>query len=320
MKFKKTIAAAIAVCTLFCGCAKVKTDGEWSVYMPDGAPALALAALMYADKPNDGFDYRVVSSTVIASKVTANKEANNADFCVLPITAASKLLGNGERYTMVGTLTKGNLYLVSKQGGEITDLSALLGQTVGVVQIKEVPGLTLKSALDKNGVAWKELSQGERAEADKVNLQAVSGVDGSCAYYLLAEPAVSKIVINGFSVVGNLQTLYGENGYPQAVLVVKRSIAAQHAQAVDEFWDEVKAGVAWTMDASAQTLYQTVVDCFEDKGLSPAFTAQTLSKETVLRCGIAVEDAKLVKAEIEGYLGGLQGSFAMPSDKFYYGL
>ena len=69
--------------------------------MPDGAPALALAKLMYEDEKDDGVTYRVVKSDVIASKVTYTDMQKNADLCIMPITAAAKLLGKGDRYVML---------------------------------------------------------------------------------------------------------------------------------------------------------------------------------------------------------------------------
>jgi ABC-type nitrate/sulfonate/bicarbonate transport system substrate-binding protein len=84
----------------------------------------------------------------------------NADVCVLPVTAASKLLGSGEKYEMLGVVTHGNLYLISKDGEQVTaeNIEDLKGKTVGVLQINQVPGLTLKTVLKKYGVEYKEIT------------------------------------------------------------------------------------------------------------------------------------------------------------------
>lgn len=136
----------------------VLPERELTVCMPDGAPALAMAELMAKDTQDDKVRYQVVAPAAIASKVTNKDESSNADLCVLPITAASKLLGNGTRYKMLGVVTHGNLYLISKNGQKITaeNISVLKGKTIGVLQIKEVPGLTLKTVLKKYGLAYKE--------------------------------------------------------------------------------------------------------------------------------------------------------------------
>lgn len=133
---------------------------ECTVYMPDGAPALAMAKLMHEDSADDGFHYKVVAPATIASRVTNKDESANADFCVLPVTAASKLLGSGERYQMLGVVTHGNLYLIAKNGTPLTaeNITHLQGKTVGVLQINEVPGLTLKTVLNKYGLNYKEMT------------------------------------------------------------------------------------------------------------------------------------------------------------------
>lgn len=134
-------------------------EKEISVYMPDGAPALALAKLMREDTADDGVTYKVVAPNLIASKVNYKDESQNADLCVMPVTAASKLLGKGDRYKMVGVVTHGNLFLISKTGEALTadNISALKGKTVGVLNINEVPGLTFKVVLNKYNIPFEEV-------------------------------------------------------------------------------------------------------------------------------------------------------------------
>ena len=160
---KKLLAKGLAclfVLTAFGGCKPQVPEEEITIYMPDGAPALALAKLMYEDVEGDGVTYKVVDSSLIASKVTnKNDDAKNADFCIMPVTAASKLLGTGEKYTMLGTVTHGNLYLLSNTDTKIdqTNLSVLIGKKVGVLQINNVPGLTFKTVLNKRASFFQKL-------------------------------------------------------------------------------------------------------------------------------------------------------------------
>ena len=71
--------------------------------MPDGAPALAMAQLMVSE--SDTESYHVVDSSTIQTYVTG--ENPKADLCILPLNLASKLLGTGETYQMLGTVTHG---------------------------------------------------------------------------------------------------------------------------------------------------------------------------------------------------------------------
>lgn len=131
------------------------SDVQAKIYMPDGAPALAMAKFMSESRA--GCDFNVVDASTITTYVTGQSPA--ADLCVLPLNAASKLLGTGEKYTMLGTVTHGNLYLLSTSEETIDsaeELKSLAGKKVGTIQINNVPGLTLKLLLKNNGVEYTE--------------------------------------------------------------------------------------------------------------------------------------------------------------------
>ena len=94
---KWTALLCAAVCGVGCmagltACNKDTMDREVTVYMPDGAPALAMAGLMAQDTEDNGITYFVTKADGIASKVTYKDETQNADFCVMPLNAAAKLL------------------------------------------------------------------------------------------------------------------------------------------------------------------------------------------------------------------------------------
>lgn len=134
-----------------------------SVYAPDGAPALALAGLMAGEIDTStvaaSIDYHIVNANTIQTYVTGESPA--ADICILPVNAAAKLLGTGAKYTMLGTVTHGNLYVLSAKTSEkltVENISSLRGKTVGVVNLAQVPGLTLKLILNKYGIEFAENS------------------------------------------------------------------------------------------------------------------------------------------------------------------
>ncbi len=174
---------------------------SYTVYAPDGAPALSLANAISSTEGN-AFEYHIVAANTIAAQVTG--ESPKADFCVLPVNAAAKLLGKGTTYRMLGTVTNGNLYLLAsgKQQKLTKDnLDVLKGKTVGVVQIANVPGLTLQAVLKDKGIEYAVLENDAAPEGkDKVFLKpiadAASGVTpaGGCDYYLCAEPLASAKV------------------------------------------------------------------------------------------------------------------------------
>lgn len=315
------------------GCNKEDKE-DITVYMPDGAPALALAGLMAEDKEGDGVSYNVVPATKIASTVTYKDEARNADLCVMPVTAASKLLGKGDRYTMLGTVTHGNLYMLAKED-EVDDewelsperLFALVGKKVGVLQINEVPGLTLKTTLNKYDIPWQELTNEEELAADKVNLIAITGADavGTVAadYFMIAEPAATAQAKKGYTIVGSLQQLYGgEKGYPQAVLVAKKALVEEKEDWVKDFVSKVEEGGAWLQSASGEDIVAAVSAHMEDKTSSTSLKAPLLSTAVLERCGIYFTYAAACSVEVEEFLEGLLSvndkAAAIPQSAFYW--
>lgn len=321
---KKAAALAVAAACIFAGACGKKTPKEEIVaYMPDGAPALALATLLAEDTAEDGVTYRVVNTaqemTPLLSKLTNKDEDENAELCVLPVTAASKLLGSGERYRMLGLVTQGNLYLVSKAtvtyGRE--NIAELLGKTVIVNKINEVPGMTLKAALTRNGTAWSLFEGGEPA-SDRVNIAAAAD---SFDMELLAEPAVSKRLgqNKGWQVVGDLQELYGGEsgkGYPQAVIVAKSAFLEENGEWVRGFLEKLEAADEWLYAASAEEIYDAVTAHFEDAAKAPAFDKDSLGLATRERCGVRFAYAKDCRNAVEEYLSEV--GFALPSEAFYY--
>ncbi len=312
----------------FFGC--VSEQEELLVVAPDGAPALALAKLMAEDEAGDGVSYRVVDASTVSARVTNADMEKNADFCVLPVTAASKLLGNGEKYRMLGLVTQGNLYLVSKKSTTPLDaatIRALHGKTCGVLKMNEVPGLTFRATLARLGVEYEMLGEGTVAREDKLNLKAVDakGIDGSLEYYLVAEPQASKLKRAGFSLVGDLQALYGDEsgGYPQAALVVKTSVLEKNEAFVKAFTKKVAAAGEWLYTASAEEIYGAVISHFDDETRTALFSVETLGLETRARCGVRFSYAWECKTRVGGFLAemiSINGkAAAIPSDIFYQG-
>ncbi len=326
------VAAMLAVCTLGVGCKNEPKEGDITVYMPDGAPALALAGLMYEDTEEDGVSYRVVDATQIASKVTYKDMDKNADLCVLPLTAATAKLGSGETYQMVGAVTHGNLYMISKnaevQYNNKEDLESLKGKTVGVLQLASTPGLIFKTVLAKHGVPFNDMTGGGEADENKVNLRLLpspkdmatmiqEGVDT----FVLAEPAVTAQKAGGFVTVGNLQALYGEDGYPQAVLVAKKSLIREKGDWLDSFLADVSESATWVTTADGETIVETVQAHLEDENYATTLKAPLLSSEVVIRCGVRFESVEVCKSKTDAFLTTakcVDSKTVLPSEDFYW--
>lgn len=334
---KKFLATAIALtigaaACVFTACAGENDDGTYTVHAPDGAPALALANAVSED--DDRYDFRIVASNAITAQVQGEEPA--ADFCILPVNVAAKLLGKGETYQMLGTVTNGNMYLLTTgdNPGITTDnLSTLVGKTVGVVQLNNVPGLTFQAVLSRNDIDYQILGNDVEAASDKVNLQAFADAStvtpaSGCDYYLCPEPAATGKIngtassANPFKLAGSLQTLYdGENGYPQAVLVAKTSVIEEAKSVVDTFITYMEGSADFLASASAADVVALLEDCYTE-GMTPSLNANNLNATVIANCSVYFTAAQDCKSRVNAFLAeliDLNAEFTSAvSDSFYY--
>ncbi len=325
-------ATAFAACTLNTeqGGEGDKNPVELSVYAPDGAPALSLVNLI-ANGQSESYEYNVhvVQAATIQAQVTG--EAPKADFCVLPVNAAANLLGSGETYKMLGTVTNGNMYfLTTGDNATVTseNLSALIGKTVGVVQLNNVPGLTFQSALKKADVPYQILGNDGTVDGEKVNLRAFQDAStvtpaAGCDYYLCPEPAVSTKLskVAAFKLAGSLQEVYG-GGYPQAVLVAKNSVISNHVEAVGEVITYMKGSGSYLENATVDNVLENLGKCYENSEFTPTFSTANLTATVIANCSVNFTQSKDCKTVVTTFLSELtavNSSFAKAvSDSFFY--
>ena len=116
---------------------------------PDGAPALAIAKLIY-DNDNLGTGKTVEYSVISSTLVMPNLSSGSADIIVAPVNLASKLYkANGNDYVMVAVITHGNFYILSTTNISLADLN---GKQVAVPNQGAVPDWTFKMVLYKNNL------------------------------------------------------------------------------------------------------------------------------------------------------------------------
>lgn len=299
-------------------------NGAITVYAPDGAPALALAQLMSVEADfGKNVSYKIVDATEIASHVTYKDETKNADLCILPVNDASKLLGDGARYKMLGAVTHGNLYFVS--GADKPNLTKdnlkteLSGKKVGVVQMAKFPGAAVKLLLNDyeilNGVTLQGVTPQE------------VGAASDCDYFVMPEPAATtKVNAAGLKIAGSMQQLYGDgNGYPQAVLVAKNSLIQTEPEFIEKFTKSLAYGSEWLLSesVSAEDILGAIKAHYPDpENTAPSFTAAQLSKTVIANCAVRFEKSAACKTEVQIFLSKLKAVNADFADEvsndFFY--
>lgn len=315
--FLVTVVLTVACALGVTACNNSGDGGKLSVYVPDGAPALSVATL--SESPD--FNVNVIDAGTITTKVTG--ENPQADIAIMPLNAAVKLLGNGEKYKMLGTVTHGNLFLLKKEGqadiASPADLTKLSGKTVGVISLANVPGLTFKVILHDNGI--------ENVNLVNVTPLQVVPTNSDCDYFVVFEPlATTKISATQgkLSLAGDLQTLYGgENGYPQAVAVAKKSVIENNAAAVDKFIASFAETENWLLsESTSPEQIISAIDTMTNGDLQHTFNADNLTKSVIQNCGIKFVAAADCKEEVKTFMQKFNAvsdnAWGAPSDNFFY--
>jgi len=336
---KKLLALILSLITIFSLSVFSACDNgdgvKLSVYAPDGAPALSIARLINdKDILDDKFSFNVVVASTINTFVTG--ENPTADICIMPVNASVKVLGSGNTYKMLGTVTNGNLYLLKKQGNadinSTSDLTNLIGKTVGVINLANVPGLTFKAILKDNDIGYVDFNSGADATG-KVTLKGLTNgtqvvPSSDCDYFVVPEPAFTTKInatSGALTSAGNLQALYGDGqGYPQAVVVAKNSVIENNKDLVDAFINTFTENKNWLLaeTTSSETILSAITSAFKEEGTAPTFTANNLNKTVINNCAISFTSAINAKAKVLAYMNKINGvgtsSFGTPNDNFFY--
>lgn len=294
-----------------------------SIYAPDGAPALALATVMKKGFTNA--EINIVASDKISSVVTGSEK--KADICILPINMASKLIGSGDDYKMLGTITHGNFYFLSSADISVTrdNLSVLVGKTIGVMQIQNVPGLTLKCSLEAQNVEYATIQDTSEKVANKVNLLGINKVETArddIDLFLIPSPqADAKELSTSLKVVGSLSEIYGENGFPQAIIVVKNSVLDKNLAFVKDFVNELKNAKNYLKEENKAEIL-TLINSKIESGLTPVFNENNLTNTSIERSKIQFISAKNAKETADNFIQKLKNlqpdSVKEFSENFYY--
>ncbi len=303
---KKTlclIAAAAVAAIGFAGCADEPQPEKLHVYMPDGAPAIALSKFM-----NDGYagaDFTVVPNSAKV-KIAQHVAKGDADFAILPVNAAATLYNGGTDIVMLSVNTHGNLYVIGD--GDAIAPDDLVGKRLGVIGQANVPEHALKMLLEKKDIGYVEPETPTVTEG-KVSITYVGNgtqlgpqlKNNTIDYGFLAEPAATTLCNNlSKNIVLDVQEQWREafgGDFPQACLVVKKSLTETKKKYVEDFVTALAAADEWA-EQNPTAAVDAVKAHMEDGAAS---TLTTLSAETVKRCNIKTVTAAQSKASCETY-------------------
>jgi NitT/TauT family transport system substrate-binding protein len=347
-----TVLAGCVVCLLLvaaAGCggggkavAESETGGVKSirVVMPDGAPLLSLAKMRVEDFAIDaGYEvsYETLPTADLLTAVLVNEEA---DFAIAPVNVCSVMYNNGKGYRLAGVSIWGIMHIISDQPGAQT-LESLKGQTILAFTKGGTPGITLRSVLTRNGIAYAEGELGESVPSDTVNIVYLNAADEvrnalvvgklndvAIKYALLPEPVATAIAgaTNGtYSAKINLQDEWekanGGERYPQTGLIFHERLLASDAAFVKKFIALADMSTGW---AFANPLHagNLAKDALNSSGLPGGAPVQAAVRAGRLPLQFVYADE--AQKAVSAYLGiiaaenpALVGG-KLPDDAFYY--
>lgn len=238
-------------------------------------------------------------------------------------------------YQMLGTVTHGNLYFLSKNSEEKFDttasLQSLIGKKVGVVQLPNVPGLILKLILQKNNVPFKQIETADEAAEDKVNLLAISSDNAAAAIvanaenydcFVAADPLVTLKTNQNLFRSGSLQALYGENGYPQAVIVGKSAFLKRYPEWTNKFMEKLSGADEYLAETDAAAILAPYTAAYTADGRTGSWNAKNLNAASVANCNVKFEASATCKTAVTTIvteMSEIQGQAAPTlTDAFFY--
>lgn len=302
---------ALVACLSLIGCAP-EEKGEIKVYVPDGAPALAVSYMMENVKELDNRDVKYVVSTPDVVKTALS--SGEADLAVLPTNVAAALHKSGAKVKLAAAVTMGNLYVVGKTSATFADLS---GKVIACIGQGAVPALVFKKILTENGLTVRE---GADAAEGAVTLNYVQ--DGAAAIgllktgkvfaALLGEPAATNAQskVEGATELFDIQAewgkIYGGDGYPQASLM-----ANCDKKTAELFVAEMKKGENWAAKNPEKAIAAVKANMREgeESTLPAALTGNVIS-----RCKLTCRPAAEIKQQYSDLFAALNVTV---SDEIY---
>lgn len=322
MKKIAVLSLLIAICTLLSVTVVACGDGldeQLQIYVPDGAPALAVASVI-KNSAIGSYKANVTVTTgenVKAKCASANPEA---DVAILPTNACVAICSSTDAYRLFTTNVWGLLYVIGYE--DISDLSELKGKTIASIGLGDTGERLFKRILDERNVSYTD-KDGVAIDYVADGTTAVGYLmQGKCDFALVGEPVATN-AINNAKVKGktlyrvfDLQLLWQEvtdsdiSGYPQASVIVKKSLLerAGFADALYGALSQNSLFLASNVEGLTELLQSA------GSSLKTAFTADIIES-----CNLNAVKACQIKSEIQSYLEQLGNKFAqMLKDDLYY--
>jgi NitT/TauT family transport system substrate-binding protein len=285
----------LALCAaLFAGCKPAEDKIQIKVVMPDGAPSLAMAKMLYELPEFDGYEvtYEILNGVDPLNAAILN---GSSDIALMPTILASKHYNGGIDIKIVGSNVFGVLYVIGKT--EINSMDDLKGKLIGNLGPGGTPDFLFKYLAGAgNFQVSDERIDGKIALKYAAEANTLIGfvANNTIDYAVLGEPQVTAALgkNSDFKVVMDLQEEWG-GSYPQVSTVVKGSVLKDHSAFVAAFLDKVAEGADW----AAQN-----PDKVQSGLTANGSSLKNITAAVIERSNLGFVPAAEIKDEIDAYL------------------
>ena len=271
------LVAVFAVGLAACNDDKDVAPDTLQLYVPDGAPALAVAKFIAEKDTLTVAGYKIAVNIVPANQIAAHMAKADGDIVIMPANAGMNLISKGAGYEFVCSNTRGILYMLSLEQGTVTPAD-LAGKKVGCIGEGAVPEYALMTVLEANGVAD---DVDVRFFADGAAVQAALKA-GTIDFGIVGEPAATAGASKGFFTVMDMQAEFNEatdseSGFPMSSTFVSEALAGE-----DGFVEALIAALEDNVDYIAENA-AGMTALLQGAGSTSAYPAASIP-----RCNVGV--------------------------------
>lgn len=280
------LVAVFAVGLAACNDDKDTAPDTLQLYVPDGAPALAVAKFIAEKDTLTVAGYKIAVNIVPANQIAAHMAKADGDIVIMPANAGMNLISKGAGYEFVCSNTRGILYMLSLEQGTVTPAD-LAGKKVGCIGEGAVPEYALMTVLEANGVADDVDVQ---FFADGAAVQAALKA-GTIDFGIVGEPAATAGASKGFFTVMDMQAEFNEatdseSGFPMSSTFVSEALAGE-----DGFVEALIAALEDNVDYIAENA-AGMTALLQGAGSTSAYPAASIPRCNVgVYTGADVDDA-----------------------------
>ena len=265
-------------------------SGTLELYVPDGAPALAVAKFIAEKDTLTVAGYKIEVNIVPANQIGAHMAKGDGDIVIMPANAGVNLIMKGAEYKFVCSNTRGILYMISRTEGAVKPAD-LAGKKVGCIGQGAVPEYALMTVLEANGLADSVEVQ---FFADGAGVQSALTA-GTIDFGIVGEPAATAGASKGFFTVMDIQAEFNaatdsKSGFPMSSTFVTNELASDKTF-MDALFAVLEENVEFISDAE-NAKNMTVL--MQGAGSTSAYPPASIP-----RCNVGVYTGDDVKAAVK---------------------